>query len=83
MSGSYGKDTDNDKSDTASKDQDWLRSEVVSLFQTATRSADKDMPTCVKLAELLYKLLPKGDPKKLGADADLIEKMRQDARREQ
>ena len=52
---------------------EWLRSEVVALFESATRASEKDIASCTKLAELLYKLLPKG--KEASATTDVQRKL--------
>lgn len=57
-------------------DVGWLRSEVVKLFQTATSASEPDVPSCTKLAELLFKLLPKGGGEKSPALQDLEEARR-------
>lgn len=40
-----------------------MRAQVVTLFETATEAKEPDIVSCTKLAELLFKMLPKGDGK--------------------
>lgn len=51
------------------RDVAWLRREVVSLFETAKKVPDPDVASCTKLAELLWKLLPKNATEKQASDA--------------
>lgn len=63
--------------DSDSKDVAWLRSEIVKLFETATRVAEPDIPSCTKLAEILFKMLPKGDGKAATAAVKKLDEHRQ------
>lgn len=62
------------------KDVDWLRSQVVKLFEDASGQDEPDHAVCVKYAEILFKMLPKvvgGGPGKL---ADTLEAARRAVR---
>jgi len=51
------------------KNVEWLREQVVDLFVRARSVADPDVASCTKLAELLFKLLPKGASGQVATDA--------------
>ena len=56
------------------KDREWLKDQLVTLFQDAAAGGEKpEHPVCVKYAELLYKLLePSSAPKAGSGDLEAI-----------
>lgn len=54
---------------TVGRNVEWLRGEIVKLFETATKASEPDIPSCTKLAEILFKMLPKGATAAATSDA--------------
>lgn len=61
---------------------EWLRKECVRLFATAAKAEEPDLPACSKLAELLYKMLPKGDGERAASQLELARQAREALERE-
>lgn len=41
------------------KDSEWLKGKLVTLLEAETAKGDPDVPSCAKIADLLWKMLPR------------------------
>jgi hypothetical protein len=56
---------------------EWLRTECARLFGQASRAEEPDLASCAKLAELLFKMLPKGSGERQGLSQSDLEAARE------
>lgn len=57
----------------------WLQEQLIELLAAARTGADIDHAACAKYADLLYKMLPKGDSEKTKA---IGQQVREEMKRE-
>ena len=55
---------------------EWLRGECARLFGAASKAPEPDLASCAKLAELLFKMLPKANSDRRSVSTEDLEAAR-------